>query len=73
LIVTLLPITFGIIGIFAFSYSLEVTIANAQKCGGVHKKIIKNNKIGSSVIDASVDIQPITGGNAPAAPPITIF
>ena len=37
------------------------------------KKIIKNKIIGSIVILFIAIVQPITGGNAPAAPPITIF
>ena len=37
------------------------------------KKIIKNKLIGSKDIELVAIVQPITGGNAPAAPPITIF
>tara|TARA_B100000927_G_scaffold101531_1_gene82226 strand:- start:13793 stop:14101 length:309 start_codon:yes stop_codon:yes gene_type:complete len=73
LIVYLLPEILGIIGILAFSYSLDVKIANAQKCGGVQKNIIKKRRIGSIVRGALVESQPIIGGNAPAAPPMTIF
>ena len=40
---------------------------------GVHKNIIKNRIIGSMVILFIAMVQPITGGKAPAAPPITIF
>ena len=36
-------------------------------------KIIKNKIIGSSAIPFVAIAQPITGGRAPAAPPITIF
>ncbi len=46
---------------------------NAQKCDGVHKKIIKNKIKGSTEILPVAIVHPITGGNAPAAPPITIF
>ena len=35
--------------------------------------IIKNNIIGSSDISFVAIAHPIIGGNAPAAPPITIF
>ena len=73
LIVYLLPEILGIIGILAFSYSLDVKIANAQKCGGVQMKIIVNNVIDSILTVPVTAAQPIIGGNAPAAPPITIF
>ena len=46
---------------------------SAQKCEGVHKKIIKNKMIGSIVSVPVAIVQPITGGRAPAAPPMTIF
>ena len=35
--------------------------------------IIKKNVIGSNVNELVAIVQPITGGNAPDAPPITIF
>ena len=37
------------------------------------KKIIKNKIIGSIEICPVAIVHPITGGKAPAAPPITIF
>ena len=47
--------------------------ASAQKCGGVHMKVRANISQGSIDIDPVAATQPITGGNAPAAPPITMF
>ena len=41
--------------------------------GSTVKKIIKNNIIGSIEILPVEIVQPITGGKAPAAPPITMF
>ena len=46
---------------------------NAQKCEGVQKNIIKKNASGSIESEPVAIVHPITGGNAPAAPPITIF
>ena len=40
------PWVTGNIGIFAAKYSSFLCKANAQKCGGVHVKIIKNNHRG---------------------------
>ena len=37
------------------------------------KKIIKKKAKGSTDKDPVAIVHPITGGNAPAAPPITIF
>ena len=37
------------------------------------KKNYKNKVIGSKLIVLVAIVHPITGGNAPAAPPITIF
>ena len=45
----------------------------AQKCDGVQINIIKNIITGSIEILFIATAQPITGGSAPAAPPITIF
>ena len=45
---------------------------SAQKCGGVQIKIIKNNTIGK-IVNLGLLLKPISGGKAPAAPPITIF
>ena len=37
------------------------------------EKIVKNNSIGYRLNSPVTQTQPITGGNAPAAPPITIL
>ena len=63
----------GSIGILANKYSSFLKIASAQKCGGVHKKIIPNKIKGSMDKWPVAHIYPIIGGIAPAAPPITIF
>ncbi len=47
--------------------------ASAQKCGGVHMKISANISTDSRLTVPVAAAQPIMGGNAPAAPPITIF
>ena len=72
-LVALIPFTTGNIGIFAFRYSSEEWSDNDQKWGGVHIKTIKNSNIGSNEMEGVTDTHPIIGGNAPAAPPITIF
>ena len=41
--------------------------------GGVHSRIIRNSSSGSSPTVPVAATQPMTGGNAPAAPPITMF
>ena len=49
-------------------------VATKMKSGGVaKKKMIKKNVIGSNDKELVAIAQPITGGNAPAAPPITMF
>ena len=45
----------------------------AQKCEGVQKNIIKKKAKGSIDKEPVAIVHPITGGKAPAAPPITIF
>ena len=45
----------------------------AQKWDGVQKNIIRKNTSGSIDKEPVAMVQPITGGKAPAAPPITIF
>ena len=47
--------------------------ASAQKCGGVQMKISANISHASTDMDPVATTQPITGGKAPAAPPITMF
>jgi hypothetical protein len=44
-----------------------------KKCGGVHKKMITNRMSGSIPMAPVAAVQPITGGRAPAAPPMTMF
>ena len=72
-LVTLFPLTTGSIGTLAFEYYISLYSASAQKCGGVQKNIMQNNKTGKKLISLAEQTQPITGGKAPAAPPITIF
>jgi hypothetical protein len=47
--------------------------AKAQKCGGVHMKISANINRLSTDTPPVAQAQPIMGGKAPAAPPITMF
>ena len=47
--------------------------ASAQKCGGVQKKISANIATASTETPPVTAAQPIIGGKAPAAPPITMF
>ena len=47
--------------------------ASAQKWGGVQKKISANISSDSMLMPPVAQAQPIIGGKAPAAPPITIF
>ena len=47
--------------------------ARAQKWGGVQRKIMRNSASGSSPISPVAAAHPITGGSAPAAPPMTMF
>src|SRR6516225_6647806 len=60
-------------GILARAYSSARVSDSAQKCGGVHRKMIRNKMNGSSAIPPVEAAQPTTGGSAPAAPPMTIF
>ena len=60
-------------GILALEYSVSLYKANAQKWGGVQMKIKTNKMIGKVLTSPVAHAQPITGGKAPAAPPITIF
>ena len=73
ILATFLPWTTGSIGILTLEYSTSLYIANAQKCGGVQTKIIRKSIKGSIEISPVTQDQPITGGNAPAAPPITML
>jgi hypothetical protein len=47
--------------------------ASAQKCGGVHMKMMRNSAIEPRSTLPVTETQPIIGGKAPAAPPITMF
>ena len=60
-------------GILALEYSVSLYKANAQKWGGVQTKIRINKIIGKALTSPVAHAQPITGGKAPAAPPITMF
>ena len=57
----------------ARAYSSRRVIASAQKCGGVHTKMMRNRSsaFGSTLLVTAA--QPSTGGAAPAAPPMTMF
>ena len=50
-----------------------IQIFNQTKCDGVKIKIIKKSINGSNDKEFVAIVQPITGGKAPEAPPITIF
>ena len=67
------PFAIGIIGTPSFLYSSILSIASGQKCGGVHKKIIKTRISGIREISLLTAVQPISGGSAPDKPPMTIF
>jgi hypothetical protein len=47
--------------------------ASAQKWGGVQKKTIAKSTHASGLSEPVTAAQPTSGGNAPAAPPITMF
>ena len=47
--------------------------ASAQKCGGVQKKISANIAMLAGAMPPVATAQPIIGGKAPAAPPMTMF
>ena len=47
--------------------------ASDQKCGGVQMKISENISTASMLIPPVATTQPIIGGKAPAAPPMTMF
>ena len=73
ILVVLMPAVTGSMGIFTFLQSSDLYKLKAQKCDGVQKNIIKKSNIGSKFILPVAMLHPITGGKAPAAPPITIF
>ena len=54
-------------------YSSRRAIASAQKCGGVHAKMIRNSSSAYGSTCPVTAVQPSTGGAAPAAPPMTMF
>ena len=57
----------------ARAYSSRRAIARAQKCGGVHTKMMRNSSSAFGSTLSVTAVQPSTGGAAPAAPPITMF
>ncbi len=67
------PCVTGSMGMPTFAYSSRLYSANAQKCGGVQAKIIRNiiNDSGETILLTAA--QPSIGGIAPDAPPMTIF
>jgi hypothetical protein len=52
---------------------LVLSSASAQKCGGVHTKMMRNSTNGARLKLPVAAAQPIIGGTAPAAPPMTMF
>ena len=72
-VVVAFPATTGSMGTPARAYSSARLSDSAQKWGGVHRKTIRNKMSGSSPISPVAAAQPITGGRAPAAPPMTMF
>ena len=67
------PCVTGSMGMPTLAYSSLRAMASAQKCGGVHTKMIRNNNNALLVISPVTAVQPSIGGAAPAAPPMTIF
>ena len=59
--VSFCPLTTGSIGIFALEYSTSLYNDNAQKCGGVQKKIVKNNDVRCPEINPLAS--QLSGGN----------
>ncbi len=48
-------------------------MASAQKCGGVHTKMIANSTHAGHASVPVTAAHPTSAGTAPAAPPITMF
>ena len=69
-LVTLSPCTTGNIGISAFAYSSLKLMANAQKCGGVHKKRTTDRMSGAGENVFPVAAEPTRTAKLPARPPI---
>jgi hypothetical protein len=67
------PCVTGSMGTPARAYSFDVQSDSAQKCGGVQRKMRPNRSQASVAHVPVAAAQPITGGNAPAAPPMTMF
>ena len=67
------PATTGSMGTPARAYSSLRSKASAQKWGGVQKNTMRKRSRLSKPIEPVAAAQAITGGNAPAAPPITMF
>src|SRR6218665_2050916 len=71
--VNALPCVTGSIGRPDWRDSSPRDRASAQKCGGVHKKVIRNRISRSGATGVVIAAQPSAGGMAPEAPPITMF
>ena len=67
------PWVTGSIGMPARAYSSRRAMASAQKCGGVHTKMMRNSSSAFGSMEFVTAAQPRTGGAAPAAPPMTMF
>src|SRR5579872_5138761 len=67
------PATTGSMGTLTAEYWRLSTSARAQKCGGVQKKTMANRAQARGASEPVAAAQPTRGGNAPAAPPITMF
>ncbi|MNH31665.1 hypothetical protein D3C87_1838660 [compost metagenome] len=72
-LVNAMPWVTGSMGILAPAYSSRLWIASAQKCGGVQAKMIITSSQGSAESCPVMEVQPSSGGMAPASPPMTIF
>src|SRR5437763_9586861 len=67
------PATAGSIGTPAAWYSSLASVASAQKCGGVHRKITAASAMAVVEIVPVTAAQPTSGGNDPASPPMTML
>src|SRR3989344_8506757 len=64
------PWVTGSMGMPTLAYSFSRYSASAQKCGGVHRKMIRNSSSASELTSPVIAVQPSTGGGGPggAAP-----
>src|SRR5579859_6427782 len=67
------PATTGNMGTLTAEYWRRSRSASAQKCGGVQKKMSAKSAQAKGLNDPVTTAQPTSGGNAPAAPPTTMF